>query len=529
MKKSEIAFKAWQAATTAAKSFANELETKGDAVTAEDGVALDALIAKAADAKAAYDRAVQLEDADAALEAATATQGRKVRNTGAPAILPEGARGSSKTLKLSNLWKATMAAGAGQNPAVIRKYASEEMDISDRLKVCGYTCEYLGSALFPLDPDLLVEPIDEHGEKLADFSALRKELRERLEVKTDPGEMAWTLKQFPTLAQALFGMDRKDMSVSDDTIGAALIPFTQSSRIIDLLRARAVLMRAGAQEVALPPSGNIAYPRWTSDPTFTYADPDTTTDMSTSNPGTGVVRLMAKSLRGAVTIPNDLLRYSSPSVEMVVRNALAAKAAIAEDNAFLEGSGSSIAPKGLINYAASAAETPTVGKITLHVASTTGTNGDTFTPEDVALIQALFEEGNDPDGATAWLMRPTFFARIRNRRADAVTAGDGKGPFMFDLTRSLKDGPVDGVGDVPVYRTTQASANRTKGSGTTLHYVLYGNFRRCIIGRVGVIELALSEHVKFLQDKTIIRAVLRNDLGLEHEESFVFTDTLLNS
>ena len=415
------------------------------------------------------------------------------------------------------------------NPAVIRKFAAAEMDMSDRLKVAGYQTEYLGSALFPLDPDLLVEPIDDHGEKLADFSALRKEISERLDIKADPGEFAWTLKQFPALANTLFGMQRKDMQVSDDTLGGVLIPYTQANRIIDLLRARAVLMRAGAQEVALPPSGNIAYPRLTADPTFTYADPDGTTDGATSNAGTGVVRLLAKSLRGYVTIPNDLLRYSSPSVEMVVRNALAAKAALAEDNAFLEGSGSSLAPKGIITYTQSTAETPTTGRLTLHVASTAATNGDTFTPEDVALIQALFEEGNDPDDATGWIMRPTFFSRIRNKRADAVTAADGKGPFVFDITRSLADGPVDSLGNVPVFRSTQCSNNRTKGSGTTLRYVLYGNFRRLIIGRVGVIELALSEHVKFLQDKTIIRAVLRNDCGLEHEESFVFTDTLLDA
>ena len=186
-------------------------------------------------------------------------------------------------------------------------------------------------------------------------------------------------------------------------------------------------MQAGATEIALPPTGNISYPRLTSDPSFSYTDPDAQTDMNTSNIGTGVVRLMAKQLRGAVTIPNDLLRYSSPSVELVVRNALARKGALAEDNAFLENPGSSIAPKGLLSYPQSTAETPTPGRLTLHVASTTGTNGDTFAPEDVALIQALYEESNDDDPATAWLMRPLFWSRIRNKRADAVTAGQTPG------------------------------------------------------------------------------------------------------
>lgn len=529
MKKSEQARQAWEAALGVAKAKAAELETKGDAVTAEDQTALDALITKASEQKTIYDRCVKLEDQEAALATENESAGRKARNTpGAPAILPEGSRNSSsRPLKLSNIWKATMAAGAGANPAVFLKYAGEEFELSNRLKEAGYQTENLGSVLWPLGEDYLIEPIDQEGRKLADFTQLRKEVAERCSFKGDPGEFGWLMKQNAEFARKTFGLEKKDMMLGDDTLGGMLIPSTQSGSIIDLLRARAVLARAGSTEVPLPPSGNLAYPRWTSDASFAQVDPDTTTDMSTSTPGTGVVRLQAKSLRGAVTIPNDLIRYSSPAIETLVRMTMAEKAAIAEDNIFLEQVGSSVGSKGIINYTQSTAETVTANRLTLHVAQTVAANGNTLDPEDVALIQALYEESNDPDPATGWIMRPLFFSKIRNKRADAVSAGDAKGPFMFDLTRSLKDGPVDGIGDVPVFRTTQASRNRSKGSATDLFYVLYGNFRRHLIGRVGAVEISTSEHVKFLQDKTVIRVILRSDNGLAHEESFVFTDTLV--
>ena len=101
---------------------------------------------------------------------------------------------------------------------------------------------------------------------------------------------------------------------------------------------------------------------------------------------------------------------------------------------------------------------------------------------------------------------------------------------MFWTSRaSLGDQVPERLGGVPVVQSVQASANRDKGSGTTLVYVLFGNFNRLLIGRVGTIELAVSEHVKFLQDKVILRAVGRNDCGVEHEEAFVFTDDLLES
>ena len=53
MKRSEEAYKAWQAAVGLAKTKATELDTKGEAVTADDQAALDQLLNKATDCKTA--------------------------------------------------------------------------------------------------------------------------------------------------------------------------------------------------------------------------------------------------------------------------------------------------------------------------------------------------------------------------------------------------------------------------------------------------------------------------------------------
>lgn len=525
-KKLQQARKAWEAAMRAATSKANELEAK-DEVTAEEKTALDILIEDAKATKAEYDRIVPLAEIEEQQDAHEVSAGRKTRNGHPPGILSSGTRNqSSQPLRLANIFKATFAAGFARNLAVFNQYAHEEHQMSERLKAAGYMTESLGGWLFPLGEELLIEPVNESEQKFAD---LRREVRERLRIEADPGEIGWLLKRHPEFAKDM-GFEKKDLMLADDTLGGYMVPTTQAGRVIDLLRNRSVVMRAGAREFGLPPTGNLTLPRLTSDPAFAYTDPDTITDMATSNIGTGVVRMQAKSLRGAVTIPNDLIRYSSPSVEMLVRSALASKAAIAEDQVFLEGVGSSIAPKGLLSYPLSAAETPAVNKLTLHVATTVGANGDTFEPEDIAKILALFYMGNDPDQPTGWVMRPLMWSAIQNRRADSVTAGDKKGPFMFWTDRGTNQAQIpQSLGGYPVYPTMQTSNNRVKGSGTNLVYILFGNWNRMLVGRAGVIELAVSEHVKFLQDKTIIRAILRSDMGLEHEESFVLTDTLLES
>jgi HK97 family phage major capsid protein len=431
----------------------------------------------------------------------------------------------SKPLMLSSIWKAVMIGGGGPRH-ILSQHAPEELAMSDRLLSAGYKAEHMGSVLFPLGRNMIL--LEDEGQS----KALREEIGERTKLSgVDPAEIGWMVRKHygdkPDVLAEL-GLTRKDLQLGDDSLGGILVPSVQSTEIIDLLRNRLAVMRAGATEIPLPPAGNIAYPRLNSDPDFAYTDPDTTTDASTTNIGTGVIRLQAKSLRGFVTVPNDLLRYSSPSVEMVVRNALANRMAVVEDRQFLEGAGSSLAPKGVINYPISAAETPTVNRITLHVATTTGASGDTFTPEDVMKMFALYYAGNDPDPATAWIMRPMLWAGIFNRRADAVTTGDGKGPFMFNTNRTGGEANPMALHGVPVIPTVQASNNRVK-SATNLVYALLGNFRRLIIGRVGTVEIAVSEHVKFLQDKVVVRAVGRNDTGVEHEESFVFVDTLLES
>jgi HK97 family phage major capsid protein len=429
--------------------------------------------------------------------------------TKAPAFI-SGRDGDSRPLFVTNVIRALRGVDGGP------QYAREELAVSDKLRAAGYPTLYDGGILMPFWPEAIPE---EHR-------GLREEIAKRLGLGVvDPGEVGWLAKRYGSIAEA-FRLTAKDLQLGDDTLGAALVPISQANRVIDLLRNRSVIALAGATEVPLPPSGNVTYPRLTADPTFTWTDPDTTTDAATSNVSTGVVRLIAKSLRGFVTIPNDLIRYSTPSVEMVVRAALAAKAAVAEDSAFLEGAGSSLQPKGIINYPLSVNNTPAVGKLTLHNATTAGANGDTLEPEDVRLIQAFYEAGNDPDPATAWIMRPLVWAGLTNARADAVTAGDKKGPFLFLSEADLRAPGGQTLQGVQTLRTMQASHNRDKGSSTDLDYILYGNFRRVIIGRSGALELAASEHVKFLQDKTILRAVLRTDMGLEHEESFVFTDDL---
>src|SRR5437762_4141946 len=135
---------------------------------------------------------------------------------------------------------------------------------------------------------------------------------------------------------------------------------------------------------------------------------------------------------------------------------MARSAALKADLAMLEGTGGTQI-KGLITY----------GGIVTHTASTTGGTGDTFTPADVALMESKLPDA--VDAPTAWVMRKAMFAALMNRRADAVSAADGKGAFLFRGTRAADPTPAEFYGTRAV-RPSPVSAARPQGTGTNLTY-----------------------------------------------------------
>ena len=210
------------------------------------------------------------------------------------------------------------------------------------------------------------------------------------------------------------------------------------------------------------------------------------------------------------------MRFASPSAEGLIRLDMARVAALRADAAMLEGTGGTQI-RGLLTY----------GDIGTHTASTTGANGDTFEAEDVALM-----DGKLPDAvpqATAWVMRKQMFAALMNRRADAVTAADAAGPFLFHPARSAADAPPAELYGTRVVRSAQVSNARIKGAASDLTYILLGYFPDWIVARLGVMEFLASGFgdTALVNDQTWLRGIQHIDAGPRHAASFVLCDQLI--
>jgi HK97 family phage major capsid protein len=338
---------------------------------------------------------------------------------------------------------------------------------------------------------------------------LRDEVRQKMTAQInqfDPDEAQW-------LTQRL-GLRTKALGTISDQAGGSLVAGPILGELIELQRELEVFASAGASEIALPPSGRVQFPKMTGGTTAYWVGEANA--IPESQPTTGNLDLQAKKLGLFVKVNNELLRFASPSAEGLVRLDMARAAALKADLAMLEGTGGTQI-KGLLTY-------PGLGT---HTASTTGTNGDTFQPQDVALMEAKLPDA--VPNPTAWVMRRTMHAALINRRADAVSSNDAKGMFLFQPSRFGQRGGANELAGTRVVCSSQVAANRSKGSSNNLTYILLGNFNDWITARLGVMEfLASGLGDSALQnDQTYLRGIQHLDAGPRHPESFVLCDQLI--
>ena len=388
--------------------------------------------------------------------------------------------------------------------------AKYELDVNNRLRQHyvdqgGMTLAGANSMLVPLGSS--------HIENLD--SNLGGELRQAMAQSisgADADQAKW-------VAQKVGGSVGQAISWSSDPAGA-LDANAPLGELIELIRAKSVLDQAGATEISLPPNGKIDFPRHTSGLTGYWVGENAA--ITASEMGTDTLSRTAKKLAGLVKLPNELIRYATPSIEAFVRNDLATTLALKADQTMLDGNASSTAPGGII----------TTSGINAVAATTVGTNGNTFGPADPGRMAASVLEDNFDTSSAAFLMRPELFVGLYNSRAAAVSSADGEGSFLFETNRGqIENGLPPRLFGHPVYVSTQVNNVRAKGSADDLTYVLFGVFSEWLIARAGVLEFATSTQgdTPFANDQTWVRAIMSMDAGARHVKAFSLCDELVNS
>lgn len=277
----------------------------------------------------------------------------------------------------------------------------------------------------------------------------------------------------------------KAMSTGDDSLGGVLVPPTQSAEIIDFLGARAAIRMLGSDIMPMT-TGTLPIPKVTGGVQTYYIGENV--EGTVDNVDTGEVILNARSIVAYIPMSNQLLQDSA-SAERTIRNTLTRSLAIAETESFIQGTGG-VKPLGLLRLP---------NKVTQ-----TSVSQATLVLDDIQdMITAVHNAESLVSGI---LLTPTLMGICRKIK-------DDHGRPILQNAFSPQGLPT--LLDIPYSLTTKCTL------GTT-HYMIAADFEQeVVIGQRSSLEFAVSEHVEFKKNQTVIRAIMRHDIVARHEEAIV--------
>lgn len=293
----------------------------------------------------------------------------------------------------------------------------------------------------------------------------------------------------------------KALAAGVGSAGGFMVPEEFSAEVIELLRPMSVV-RSLNPAIYPMPRGNLTVPKLAGGSSASYVGENT--NMAKTEPSFGQLTLNAKKLAALVPISNDLIRFSSPQADVVVRDDLVMALAQRSDLAFIRGDGTGNTPTGMRNAAAA-------GNI---IAANATVSLDNVTTDLGKLVLAL-------KNANVRMIRPGWIMSPRSEHY-LMTVRDGNGNYAY-RTEML----AGNLWGMPYRTTTQVPDNL--GAGTNESEVYLADFADAVIGDAMTIMLDVSGEAayhdgsnvvaSFSLDQTVVRAIAQHDFGLRHDAS----------
>lgn len=294
------------------------------------------------------------------------------------------------------------------------------------------------------------------------------------------------------------------MSVTDATAGGFLVPEQFSTDVIELLRPQSVVRDLVGMSLPMP-TGTISIPKITEGSTAYYQGENAAATKSALK--TGQVKLTWKKLTALVPMSNDLLRYSTPSADAIVRRDMVRAIAQRENQAFLRDHGTDASPKGL-RYLAANSGSPIFANSTVNLANVTTDLGK--------MILDLLND-SVPITRGGWIMAPRTYMYLYT-----VLTTNGVFAFRDEMSRGTLWG-------YPYRVTTQVPINLSDHGGTDESELYFADFDDVIIGDSMALRVDASDVATytdgantvsaFSNDQTVVRCITEHDFNTRRAES----------
>ena len=284
----------------------------------------------------------------------------------------------------------------------------------------------------------------------------------------------------------------RDLNVTTSTAGGHTVSTDLlSGSFIDMLRNKMSVVGVGATMMN-DLVGNIAIPRQTGGATsYWVAESGAVTE---SQPAFDQVTLSPSTVGAFSDVSRRLLLQSSMDVEAFIRSELATTLALEIDRAAINGSGSSNQPTGILNVSG-------IGAVA------GGTNGAAPDWADIVDLESAVSVDNADMGALGYLTNASVRGKLLQTEKASST-----GQYVWGEGNTLRGYNAAVSNQVP--------SNLTKGSGTGLSAILFGNWNDLIIGTWGGIDINIDTSTGSASGTVRVVALQDVDIAVRHAESF---------
>jgi len=291
---------------------------------------------------------------------------------------------------------------------------------------------------------------------------------------------------------------RRDLSVGTATAGGHLVATELlASDFITMLRNASRVIELGARVIS-DLVGDVAIPRQTGGATAYWV---TEGNAPTESQQTfDQVTLSPKTVSAYTDYTRKLLLQATPDVEQLVRVDLATILGLEIDRAAINGSGSAAEPTGILN-------TTGIGSVV------GGPNGAAPLWSHLVNLTGALADSNAAQGALAFLTNSKVRSKLLNT---AIQAGGVEGNMIWR-------GGANGDGTLIGFRaavSNQVPSNLTKGTGSGLSAIIFGNWSDLIIGQWSGLDLLVDPYTLGTSGGVRVIAMQDVDIAIRHAESF---------
>jgi len=238
--------------------------------------------------------------------------------------------------------------------------------------------------------------------------------------------------------------------------------------------------------------GNIAIPRLSGSATTHWVAENVAP--AESNLSVLQVTMSPRTLGAWSEISRKLLLQSSLDVEAMVQGDLAQVMGLAIQQAGINGTGAAGQPSGLLT------------RITPSVVG--GVNGLAPNWQHMIDLETNVATANADVGAMGYLTN----ARVRGR-LKSTSKVTGQNGFIWENGTT----PVNGYSAAV---TNAVPSNLTRGTGTNLSAIIFGNFSDLVIGMWGTLDLTVDPYTSSTTGAVRLIALQEVDVAVRHVESF---------